>query len=126
MRTLDEAAIAELAGSDGYAYLGSAYTRHDAGIEEAARMACRAAGWLIWRGVNVLSPIAHSHPIAHVAGLDPLSHELWMRVDRPLMERADALIVLRSPGWETSRGLAEEIAFFRDSCLPIYGMDVDE
>ncbi len=56
MLKLDDAAIAELSQSQGYWYLGSAYTHHDAGIEEAARMASRAAGLLISKGVNVFSP----------------------------------------------------------------------
>lgn len=123
MLKLDNAAIAEIAGSGGFFYLGTSYTRHDAGIEEAARMASRAAGLLISKGVNVFSPISHSHPIAYIAGLNPVDHDLWMRVDKPMMEAAEGLIVLLSPCWVKSRGLAEEIAFFRESCLPIYGME---
>jgi hypothetical protein len=123
MLDLDDAAIAEMKETGGFWYLGSEYTLFDGGIEMAARLACRAAGFLMSKGIAIFSPIAHSHPIAAVAGLNPLDHALWMSIDRPIMEAAEGLIVVRSPGWKLSRGLAEEIAFFRDNGAPVYGYD---
>jgi hypothetical protein len=126
MLKLDDAAIAELAGSSGLFYLGSSYRNHPGGLDEAFKMAARAVGYLWQRDVKVFSPIAHGHPVSEICGIDKTDHDFWMNIDRDFMERADGLIVLLSPCWVKSRGLAEEIAFFRESCLPIYGMEYVE
>ena len=123
MLKLDADALDHIAGTSGYWYVATAYSRHPGGLEAAHAMACRAVGDLWAKGVMAFSPIAHGHPVSKLCGIDPLDHGLWMRLDRPMMEGAEGLIVVCSPGWQESRGIAEEIAFFRESCLPIYGMD---
>jgi hypothetical protein len=125
MRALDDAAIAEIASASGYWYLATSYSKHPGGLEAAHDMACRAVGLLWKRGVTAFSPIAHGHQIAKVAQIDALDHDFWMKIDRVMMETAEGLVVVRSPGWEHSRGVAEEIEFFRESCLPIYGLDYE-
>lgn len=125
MRTLDETAIAEIAGASGYWYVATAYSKHPGGLEAAHNLACRSIGELWAKGVMGFSPIAHGHHVSKIVGIDALDHVFWMRVDRVMMEQAEGLIVVRSPGWETSRGVAEEIAFFRESSLPVYGFDYE-
>lgn len=78
------------------------------------------AAELLAKGVNVFSPISHSHPIG--AMLPPelnSSHQFWMSVDEPFMWLCDGLIVVQAPGWEASRGLAEEIGHFKGQGKPI-------
>lgn len=125
LEPLTDAVIEELGAAEGFAYLATPYTRFPSGIYRAAKLACRAADDLMSKGLVVFSPIAHSHAIAHGGALDPLDHAFWMRQCRPLMEAASALIVVQVPGWQASRGVAAEIAFFRESCLPVYGMPYD-
>ncbi|MGH6796576.1 MAG: DUF1937 family protein [Methylocella sp.] len=106
-----------------YYYLGSPYSKHPDGPEEAFRQVCVEAGALIRAGMPVYSPIAHSHPIAEYAEMDPFDHSIWMVADEPLMWGARCgLIVLMLDGWETSYGLAEEIKFFRQAMRPIVYM----
>jgi len=119
---LTDDVIAELAGSDAVYYLASPYSLYAGGLDAAALVACRAAAALLSRHVSLFSPIAHDHPVAEAGGLDQRDHEFWMKHCRRRMEKMDGLIVVQAPGWQTSRGVAEEIAFFRESCLPIYGM----
>ena len=103
-------------------YVGTEYSRHKDGLEAAFQMACEQTALLIRAGINVLSPIVHSHPLAVQSCLDPLDHELWMRVDAPLMSAAYGLIVVETEGWRESRGLAVEIKTFRAAGKPIIHM----
>ncbi|WP_207479537.1 DUF1937 family protein [Arenibaculum pallidiluteum] len=81
-------------------YVGSPYSKYPAGLDEAFRAICRVTGRLLTAGAPVFSPIAHSHPISVLAGIDPLSHEFWLPADAPLMAAAKGLIVVRMATWE--------------------------
>ena len=93
---------------DTFYYLATVYTQHPDGLDVAHMDACKAAAQLMAAGVPVFCPIAHSHHVAAHGELDPLDHDLWMEADRPLMDAAGGLIVVKIPGWETSRGIAYE------------------
>ena len=100
---------------NGYWYLASPYSKYPDGLEKAFLDAARAAGWFNNRGISVYSPIVHTHPIAKVAGIDPVDQEFWLEVDRPMMNAAHGLIVLQLEGWEESSGIAYEIEVFQDT-----------
>jgi hypothetical protein len=100
-------------------YLASPYSAHPDGMEHAYRDACAAAALLIRAGVPVFSPIAHSHGIAEIGGIDPASHAIWLPADAPMMRAAMGLIVLQLPGWDMSIGVAAEIAEFRLAGKPV-------
>lgn len=106
----------------GLAYLATPYTRYPDGLEAAFIHACNIAGRLIEKGLRVYSPIAHTHPIAIYAGLDPLNLPLWLDFDEAMMAKADALIVAHMQGWEESSGVAHEIAFFEKAGKPIFDL----
>ncbi len=105
-----------------YWYLATPYTLFPLGREEAFQMACRVTAHLMRAGVPVFSPVAHSHPVAEYGDIDPTDHEIWMRVDRPMMEAASGLIVFEAAGWRQSRGTQAEIATFRLACKPVVFM----
>lgn len=113
--------LREVAG-DGYVYLASPYSKYRGGVDEAHRLASMAAATLIENGVAVFCPIAHSHPISVHGGLEALSHDVWLPADRPLMERASALCVLRLTGWGESVGVRHELEWFRTQGRPIFTM----
>lgn len=108
---------------DGYWYLATPYSKHPLGVEGAFREACKLSGWMIKLGIRIYSPIAHTHPIAIHAGMDPLDHEIWMPADRPLMDAAAGLIVYKRPGWEESLGIREEVEVFWRDDKWIFGLD---
>ncbi|MEP6826877.1 MAG: DUF1937 family protein [Aestuariivirga sp.] len=93
-------------------YLATPYTNFGYGHTAAFAEAARCAADLIRQGVNVYSPIVHSHPIAELGGLDPVNHDLWMGVDRAFMERCDGIIVATMKGWDSSKGVMFEIDWF--------------
>lgn len=100
-------------------YLGQPYTAHSQSCEVAYRQGCEAAGWLIDRGVPIFSPIAHSHPIAMIGKVKHDCYDTWLSLDERLMEGAHGLLVLELPGYETSKGLNWERAWFKERHRPI-------
>lgn len=106
-------------------YMATVYTKHPAGLERAFVDACELAGELIRKGVNVYSPIAHTHPIAKHANMDPLDHDMWLAFDEAMMDASDALVVMTMPGWQASKGIAHEIRRFQANNKPIYYLDPD-
>ena len=107
----------------GYLYLGTPYTLFFGGLEEAFRLACRVSAELIAAGVPTFSPIAHSHSIAVHGNLDQRDHDLWLSADAPMMHAACGLAVYKAQGWEDSRGVREEIKFFKAERRTIFMLD---
>jgi hypothetical protein len=109
----------------GYAYLGSPYSKYELGLDAAHHDICCIAGRLIKEGIPVFAPIVHSHPIAYCADIDALSHDIWLPMDRPLMDAAFCLIVAKMEGWRESHGLNEEILAFRKADKPIFYLSLE-
>ena len=108
------------------AYLATPYSKYPDGLERAFVMASKLAGLLIHAGVKIYSPIAHCHPVAIHGGLNPLDHDLWMRLDKAMMEACGALD--RRPymprAGARSKGIAIEIDFFEGKLgQPIFDLD---
>lgn len=101
-------------------YLATPYTKHPRGIDAAFKEAAEEAGRLMKeRGICVFSPIAHCHPIALNANIDPLDAPFWIALNKPFMLAACGLIVSDMDGWFYSHGVQEEIKFFKDQEKPV-------
>ena len=69
----------------------------------------------------MFSPIAHSHCVArHLAPDLAVDGEFWMRQDIPVLRHAEALAVLKLPGWEQSKGVQWEMRLAHELMLPIW------
>jgi hypothetical protein len=104
-------------------YLASPYQNYKYGTEDAFFDVCRTASYFINHGVNMFSPIAHSHAIISYGNspmLTKKTHEFWIGMDKPYMKMADALAIAMMEGWTESRGVAEEISLFKAAGKPIY------
>ena len=101
------------------AYLASPYSDTDPAVQHRRYLdACDAAAALMARGRMVLSPIAHTHPIARRGAL-PTGFDFWQRFDRRLIAACDELWVLRIDGWRESVGVRAEIAIARELGKPV-------
>ena len=109
-----------------YWYVATPYSNYIGGLDAAFLAACRVTAALIKAGIRVYCPIAHTHPVAIHGGLDPLDHAIWMPADRPLMEAASGLIVVKMQGWGESRGVQEEIKVFKNAGKPIHYLEWPE
>jgi hypothetical protein len=109
----------DLAAAPGYWYLATPYSRWSRGLDDAALEAARLTGRLLRANVRVYSPIVHSHAVAAVSGLGPVSHEFWMWADAPMIEAAHGLLVADMDGWTLSAGVTAEIAAFGRAGKPV-------
>jgi hypothetical protein len=109
--------------SGSLAYLATPYSNFPGGIELAFQSAAKIAGLLLRTGVKVYSPIAHCHPLAVHGSIDPLDHSIWIPFDEAMMRAAAVLIVAHLPTWQTSKGIAHEVAFFEHARKPIFDLD---
>lgn len=116
--------LADLIGK--LTYIASPYTNYPYGHAAAAYDAARVTAALMRMGICAVSPIAHSHAVAHVGGLDKVDGEFWQRMDAPLVRAAEACIVVKLPGWDTSKGVTHEIAEFERAGKPIVYLDDGE
>jgi len=121
---MKEPTLDDLRGLD--IYLGTPYGKYPAGLEQAFIDACKLCGALMLGGLVVYSPIAHTHPIALHAGIDPVDHRIWLPFDRVRMDKADAMLVAMMRSWETSIGIQHEINVFMEAGKPVYFLDVEE
>lgn len=103
----------------GYLYLAQPYSGTADQREERYRAALLASARLMLDGKVVYSPIAHSHMIEKLAMCVELSHAFWMRQCIAMLDGADELVVLKLDGWESSRGVTQEIAHAQRRGIPI-------
>jgi len=118
-------------------YLASPYTSENFGErEQRAHKVAMLAGYLIAQGLNVFSPIAHSHYIANHSVVSSASHggkdyevdpvhKMWMKVDLAVLQHCDKMYVYCLPGWEESKGVQEEIEFCNNKGIPVVYLDTD-
>jgi nucleoside 2-deoxyribosyltransferase len=93
-------------------YLACPYSHPRESVREArVRLADRVAARLVELGHIVFSPLTHSHRIAHHLD-NHLDLDCWLRQDLAFLEWADILYILTIPGWEDSKGVAAERAFW--------------
>lgn len=106
------------------AYLTSPFNNYHTGSEQAHIDICIIAGHLIEAGVMLYCPIAHSYPISIHTGIELHNYELWMPLDKMMLDRCDTLIVAHMLGWQNSRGIKEEIDYFIESKKPIFDLSI--
>ena len=106
-----------------YWYLATPYTKYKHGIEAANIHACSVAARLTICGIPVFCPIAHSHAIAIIGGVDPLDYTIWQPSYQPMLEHASGLIVVCMPGWDESTGIKHEMKHFITEHKPRAYMD---
>ncbi len=112
-----------------YIYLASPYTAHrddgsydDVLMQERYEAVVRCFQGLLGSGLTVFCPIAMTHAAdclyRNLHG-NRMSPKFWYEFDKPFLQNASQLFVLKLPGWEESEGLEKEIAIALDRKLPI-------
>ena len=119
----------------GLGYMMSTFTSHPGGPPQAVEDAAEAAASLMRAGLVVFAPVAYSGEIAKrmargfLTGSDEKyfnSHELWMPICERFYERCDYGIIVTTPGWSESKGIAIELAALTQSGVPLHFYDADE
>lgn len=116
-------------------YLASPYTDQDFALRELrAKQVAKVAGHLIAHGYQIFCPIAHSHYIANYSEVEAASaagagyektqtHKMWMKLDLTMLEKCDRLFIYMLEGWDTSKGVEEEIQYALANDIPIAYLD---
>jgi hypothetical protein len=87
-----------------------------------AMHSAEAAAFLCRTGRIVYAPIAHWHWIAKYYAL-PTDFQYWIQVNHRILRCCTELYVLCIPGWEQSRGVADERKYAKEVLdLPVYFM----
>lgn len=100
-------------------YLASPYTSEDPFLmEERYLRTCKVLCDYLIAGLWTYSPIVHCHELAKIGGL-PKDSAFWRDYDFHMIDRSEALHVLRLDGWTTSVGIAEEIKHANRREIPV-------
>lgn len=106
-----------------YWYLATPYSSYPNGRDAAYVAACQEAALLMEAGINVFSPISHTHGIAVHGVIDGHSdNRIWDRVDLPFVVGARGIILCMMTGWENSGGMQRELAVFEKMSKPVIRM----
>jgi hypothetical protein len=109
-------------------YLASPYSSADKSIIERRVSDVQAAtAKLIEQGNLIFSPIVHSHPLSPLVSWSPVNTctrpesatSEWMCYDKAFIDHCDELWVLMLDGWDTSRGVSDEIAYAYEHNIPV-------
>ena len=106
-------------------YVSTPYSKYPGGLNAAFQLACQQTALLLKAKVPVYCPIAHGHVLGTVNGIDPFDHEFWLDADRPMMDAAKGVIIVKALTWDLSYGIAEERKVFAAAGKPIVWMEVD-
>lgn len=106
-------------------YLATPYRHPYAYVRELRfQAAAILTARLIETGVDIFCPISHSHPIeTHGFPGQTMPTDFWLKIDQPLMERCDALMIGCLPGWERSEGVTAERKWFAARGKPSLKLD---
>ena len=98
-----------------FIYLASPYS---ANPELLHKQALKATAVFIARGHIVYSPIVHCHPV-HLVENMPKTFDFWKRHNFGILSKANKLWVLTLEGYDTSTGVAAEIAHAKECQIPV-------
>jgi hypothetical protein len=100
-------------------YLATPYSHPDPAVrEQRFQTVNREAARLMGLGMQVFSPISHSHPIAQAGSL-PTDWAFWEEYDRTMLQACSTLVVLRAQGWQESSGVKAEMEIAKELRIPI-------
>lgn len=101
-------------------YLASPYS-HASVTKRRDRfeVACLATTWLLSEGELAYSPIAQCHPLT-LHGDIPTNWEFWEAYDTAILSVCNKVVILGIDGWDTSKGVAAEIALAHKTNIPIF------
>jgi hypothetical protein len=106
-------------------YVASPYSNdHHSVMEDRFLEAEKFVARALLLGLHVYSPIVHCHQLACKYDL-PKDAKFWEKYNHDLLERSDAVIVLRIDGWEDSKGVSAEMSHARDRGIKIITVGTD-
>ena len=109
-------------------YLSTPYSHDDEDVRNMRyeQVTTVAAEIIMLDGHNVFSPITHSHPLVHFSRSPmPDTFDGWEAIDYQYIDWCDELLVLMLPGWDRSRGVANEVKYAIQTNTPVIYIEAD-
>ena len=105
-------------------YVGGPYSHEDPNIVQARFAAAQTAMIAILNGQSVIVPYV---PIAYTAPVeDKVKADFdWVAFDINFLQHCRAMIVLTIDGWETSKGVQQEIDYCKRHNIPIWYTSIE-
>jgi hypothetical protein len=106
-------------------YLASPYSHPDDNIRENNyRLVSKIAADMIANGDVVISPIAYGHPLLDFTEM-PSDWKFWSDFCLAMLAKCDEMLVCKMPGWNKSRGVAEEIKYAKEHKIPVTYIEIN-
>jgi len=100
-------------------YLASPYTHEDPAVMQERFCAVELLViHMLKQNIVVFSPIVYCHEMAVKADF-PRDAGFWQGLNATFLRMSSRLVVLRLPGWDTSRGVQWEISMAEALQIPI-------
>lgn len=102
-------------------YLASPYKHANPMIRhDRFQRVCEMAAALFEAGFQVMSPIAHSVPIAAYLPEKAQHYEYWRDCDHEIIRRCDRVFIFKLAGWDESVSVTDEIEFAHSLGKPVH------
>lgn len=104
-----------------FIYLASPYSDQSSTMRQIRTDAVAiATADLMAAGHVVFSPVVHGHALDHLL---KETHAFWMKQCFGMLEKADALYILKLDGWQHSAGLLQEFDYATQKGMPIHYLE---
>lgn len=106
-------------------YLASPYSHEDPAImQERFNQVERLTIHMLKQNIVVFSPIVYCHEMAIKADF-PRDAGFWQELNAAFLRLSSRLVVMRLPGWDTSRGVQWEISMAEALQIPVDYFEVN-
>lgn len=107
-------------------YLASPYTHPDPKVrEENFRKVSVLAADMNSKGIVALSPITYGHTLLEFKEM-PHDWAFWENFCISFLQHCDEIAVYKMPGWEKSKGVAEELKYAEENGINITYIEYEE
>jgi hypothetical protein len=106
-------------------YIASPYSNPDPAVtEENFKKVSRLAAKLCSEGKVAISPITYGHTLVGFRPM-PIDWPFWENFCLSILHTCHEIIVYKMEGWDSSRGVAEEVEFARKKGIEISYLEYD-
>lgn len=104
-------------------YLATPYSHKNSFVRQIRyEIAIYIASLLTRKGYRLIEPIGMCHEQSQRHGM-PGGYTFWQERDRGLIDRCDAVLVIKMPGWKESEGVSDEIEYAKQTDKEVICID---
>ena len=102
-------------------YVAAPYSHPDPAIRtQRFEVVTLYTAQLLKSGLFAYSPLTHTHPLQLALQRFGVEDYPWLTLDEKFMEICTGCHILCLPGWDASKGVAYELAYFKARNVPVH------